>query len=440
MYAAHGRGDARPAQRDLRVRDLGRRARRALPGPRSPGRQAALLHLSTTGRSVLRLGGEGAAARAAAAVASATRRSADYLTFLWVPDPDTIFEGVCKLPPGHCATFADGRLDIREYWDLSFAPEERAEREWAERVRDCVGDAVRQADGLGRPARRASSAAASTPAPIVATMQDARRTQVTHLHGRLQPGGPGRTRSSPTTCATRAAWRRELRTSTTTSEILEPDIVDLLPKLVWHMDEPVADPAAITTYLICAAARERLTVILSGMGGDEIFAGYPRHLAAQLAPLADVAARVGARARLEPSDRGRADAGPAGPAARPAPQPDEARCAGSTQPARRALPHLLLVLPSATSSPALLSPELRARARRPRPVPPPPRLLRPGSGRALAQPAALRRHEDVPALPQPRLHGQDEHGRLDRGARAAARRRAGRARRRASRRSSSCAA
>ncbi len=53
------------------------------------------------------------------------------------------------------------------------------------------------------------------------------------------------------------------------------------------MDEPVADPAAITTYLICSAARERLTVILSGMGGDEIFAGYPRHLAAQLAPLAD---------------------------------------------------------------------------------------------------------------------------------------------------------
>src|SRR6266511_1230243 len=48
------------------------------------------------------------------------------------------------------------------------------------------------------------------------------------------------------------------------------------------MDEPVADPAAISTYLICSAARERLTVILSGMGGDEIFAGYPRHLAAAI--------------------------------------------------------------------------------------------------------------------------------------------------------------
>jgi len=71
-------------------------------------------------------------------------------------------------------------------------------------------------------------------------------------------------------------------------QILSPDVVDLLPRLVWHMDEPVADPAAITTYLICAAARERLTVILSGMGGDEIFAGYPRYLAARIGRSADV--------------------------------------------------------------------------------------------------------------------------------------------------------
>src|SRR5205085_9723585 len=71
-------------------------------------------------------------------------------------------------------------------------------------------------------------------------------------------------------------------------ETLDPDIVGLLPELVWHMDEPVADPACITTYLICKAARQRLTVILSGMGGDEVFAGYPRHLAARLGRIADV--------------------------------------------------------------------------------------------------------------------------------------------------------
>ena len=64
---------------------------------------------------------------------------------------------------------------------------------------------------------------------------------------------------------------------------LEPQVMDLLPKLVYHMDEPVADPAIITSYLICRSARERLTVLLSGMGGDEVFAGYPRHAAVKVA-------------------------------------------------------------------------------------------------------------------------------------------------------------
>jgi asparagine synthase (glutamine-hydrolysing) len=60
-------------------------------------------------------------------------------------------------------------------------------------------------------------------------------------------------------------------------------VIQLLPKLVYHLDEPVADPAIITSYLICRAARERLTVLLSGMGGDEVFAGYPRHAAVRIA-------------------------------------------------------------------------------------------------------------------------------------------------------------
>ena len=85
-------------------------------------------------------------------------------------------------------------------------------------------------------------------------------------------------------------------------QTLDPDVADLLPKLVWHMDEPVADPAALATYLICSAASKRLTVILSGMGGDEVFAGYPRYLAARFARVADVlpqTARKGLRQLVE---------------------------------------------------------------------------------------------------------------------------------------------
>ena len=59
--------------------------------------------------------------------------------------------------------------------------------------------------------------------------------------------------------------------------------MDALPKIIWHLDDPIADPAAITSYLICQAARQQNTkVLLSGQGGDEVFCGYPWHLAIQL--------------------------------------------------------------------------------------------------------------------------------------------------------------
>jgi asparagine synthase (glutamine-hydrolysing) len=93
--------------------------------------------------------------------------------------------------------------------------------------------------------------------------------------------------------------------------ILSPEIVDLLPKLVWHLDDPVADPATINTYLICAAARERMTVILGGMGGDEIFAGYPRYTAARIGRMARHLPQP-LRTRLRTALEGRLTLGPPG--------------------------------------------------------------------------------------------------------------------------------
>jgi asparagine synthase (glutamine-hydrolysing) len=77
------------------------------------------------------------------------------------------------------------------------------------------------------------------------------------------------------------------------------------------MDEPIADSAPITTYLICSAARERLTVIMSGMGGDELFAGYPRYLAARIGRVADIASS-GARRALRHTLEGRLTVGKPG--------------------------------------------------------------------------------------------------------------------------------
>jgi len=61
--------------------------------------------------------------------------------------------------------------------------------------------------------------------------------------------------------------------------VVEPQVADLLPKLIWHMDEPVADPAIITAFLVCREARRTVTVLLSGIGGDELLAGYRKYYA-----------------------------------------------------------------------------------------------------------------------------------------------------------------
>ena len=101
----------------------------------------------------------------------------------------------------------------------------------------------------------------------------------------------------------------------------------------------------ITTYLICSAARERLTVILSGMGGDEVFAGYPRHLAAQIGRLADVL--PAARAGRDPPRASRATLTLGRPGRMRGPRRNLRKLAGGLdRDPVDALPHLLLVLPA----------------------------------------------------------------------------------------------
>jgi asparagine synthase (glutamine-hydrolysing) len=223
---------------------------------------------------------------------------ADYLTFLWVPDPDTMFDGVFKLPPGHWATFADGRLTIRSWWDMSFAPEQRSESEWSAMVGDAVSAAVTRQRVSDVPLGSFLSGGLDSSA-IVAELARTGERPITYTVGYSAEDlahdvVPDDVRYS-------RLLARQLDVDYH-EQTLEPDVAELLPKLVWHMDEPVADPAALSSYLICRAARERLTVILSGMGGDEVFAGYPRHLAARMGRLADVLprpARAGLRRLLE---------------------------------------------------------------------------------------------------------------------------------------------
>jgi asparagine synthase (glutamine-hydrolysing) len=221
-----------------------------------------------------------------------------FLTFLWVPDPDTMFEDVSKLPPGHYAIFREGRLRVSQYWDMTFAPEEGPVDDWSSRVRDAIGDAVLRQTVSDVPLGSFLSGGIDSSA-IIAALSRITAPITTYTVG-FTPEDLAH-EIIPDDIRYSRMVAREFDVDYH-EHILTADVVDLMPRVIWHMDEPVADPAAITTLLICSAARQSLTVVLSGMGGDEIFAGYPRHLAARIGQVTDAVPRPlrsALRGRLE---------------------------------------------------------------------------------------------------------------------------------------------
>jgi asparagine synthase (glutamine-hydrolysing) len=208
---------------------------------------------------------------------------ADYLTLLWVPDPRTAFRGIEKLPPGHYAWVGDEGMQVRQYWDLRFEPEDRSEREWVDDVAEAVMGSVRRQMVSDVPLGAFLSGGVDSSA-IVAAMSSVGQRVSTYTVGFAPEDLRHEIVPDDVVHARRVAT---LLDTDSTEEILEPEVLDLLPKAVWHLEELVADPAAISTYLICRAARERMPVMLSGVGGDEVFAGYPRYLAYRVSRLLD---------------------------------------------------------------------------------------------------------------------------------------------------------
>ncbi len=203
-----------------------------------------------------------------------------YLTFLWVPDPKTMFSGIYKLPAGHCATFRDGELKIRQYWDLRFpsvdAPYPRSEADLIGEVRERFRQSV-EAQMVSDVPIGAFLSAGLDSSSIVAMMcratgQPIQTYTITFPH-KYRVGET--TLDDPNVPARLA---RQLGCANQ-QIVVEPDVAELLPRLTWHMDEPTADPAIITAYLVCREARKQATVMLSGVGGDELFAGYRKHAA-----------------------------------------------------------------------------------------------------------------------------------------------------------------
>jgi asparagine synthase (glutamine-hydrolysing) len=205
-----------------------------------------------------------------------------YLTFLWVPDPLTMFEGIRKLPAGHYAIWQGGEFKIEQYWDLTFPPAdhgfERTEDDLADEVRERLCASVERQMMSDVPIGAFLSAGLDSSSIVAAMVAAMARKQPVRTYTITFPE---KYRVGETTMDDPGVPRRLARSLGCEHHeiVVEPDVAGLLPNLIWHMDEPTADPAIITAYLVCREARKQATVLLSGVGGDEIFAGYRKHAA-----------------------------------------------------------------------------------------------------------------------------------------------------------------
>jgi asparagine synthase (glutamine-hydrolysing) len=204
-----------------------------------------------------------------------------YLTFLWVPEPKTMFKEIFKLPAGHCATFRDGELRIRQYWDLCFPPANAvyagSEADLADELRERFRHSV-DAQMVSDVPIGAFLSAGLDSSSIVAMMCRRKTQQPVRTYTITFPRKyrVGENALDDPEVAARLARKLGCENQ---QIVVEPDVASLLPRLTWHMDEPTADPAIITAYLVCREARKESTVLLSGVGGDELFAGYRKHAA-----------------------------------------------------------------------------------------------------------------------------------------------------------------
>jgi asparagine synthase (glutamine-hydrolysing) len=188
-----------------------------------------------------------------------------YLSLRYVPGPDTLFRGVKKLPPGHTAVFENGQLTIRRYWDIVLGDYQSLSLdEAAEQFAALLADTVHAHLVSDVPVGVLLSGGLDSAA--VAALAGPTKTFTV---GFSLPGAHNELAEARETARCLGTDHHEL--------VLEPDAAELLPKLAWHMDEPVADPAALPTYLICCFARQHVPVVLTGEGGDELLGGYPRY-------------------------------------------------------------------------------------------------------------------------------------------------------------------
>ncbi|PCK20427.1 asparagine synthase (glutamine-hydrolyzing) [Bacillus pumilus] len=189
-----------------------------------------------------------------------------YMSFQFVPEPNTLDQKVHKVEPGHQFTLRPGHdIEFKTYWKVQFKPEQTQEQKLIEEVRDAIYDSVKIHMRSDVPVGSFLSGGIDS-SFIVSVAKEFHPELKTFSVGFEQDG------FSEVDVAKETADKLGLQNF---SAVISPEeYMNELPKIVWHLDDPLADPAAIPLYFVAKEAKKQVTVVLSGEGADELFGGY----------------------------------------------------------------------------------------------------------------------------------------------------------------------
>lgn len=192
-----------------------------------------------------------------------------FLTYLYMPGRETLFKNIEKLEPGHYLTVKGGELRVKQYWDLTFRKVRRTFNQAREELECLLSRTVRDHMISDVPVGVLLSGGIDSSAVLSFAVENTNKPIKTFTVG----FDGGCTDERPyARLAAQACGSPNYEITITSKQFW-----DCLPKYVWHMEEPVCEPPAIALYYIAKFAHEHVTVLLSGEGGDEAFAGYQKY-------------------------------------------------------------------------------------------------------------------------------------------------------------------
>ncbi|MDC3418272.1 asparagine synthase (glutamine-hydrolyzing) [Aquibacillus salsiterrae] len=189
-----------------------------------------------------------------------------YLSFQYVPEPMTMTSNINKVEPGHYFIKKPSEnIQFHRYWHATFNPVLMKKQDWIKRIQDVLFDSVNVHMRSDVPVGSFLSGGIDS-SLIVAIAKEVNPNLKTFSVGFEREG------YSEVDIAKETA--EKLGVDNISYMITPEEYVEKLPKIMWHMDDPLADPACVPLYFVAREARKHVTVVLSGEGSDELFGGY----------------------------------------------------------------------------------------------------------------------------------------------------------------------